>query len=136
MRCDFLPIAALAMLTAALAAPPLGASPGPSQVGSAPPVVFGFVSDPGDYLGGGRTKTFTSAGGSFLVVHEPGAVFIEYDGGLDEPWSLAFQAPRGSELTPGVYEGAANNVSPRKPAVSIIGEPRFCSLLIFDPGGL
>lgn len=92
-------------------------------------LLFAFESDAEDFLGAAQAKVFTHPEGSFGAAHEPGLVIIDLAGDGAGPWSLAFQAPRGSELSPGVYEGATNAASPRKPAIDVSGEHRFCSFL-------
>jgi hypothetical protein len=92
-----------------------------------------FVSDPGDYIGGGQARLFTlddafitsrysDNGGHF------GLTVFPFSGGF---WFLDFAAPQGSQLVPGAYEGAVRYPfqSPSQPGLSLSGDGRGCNTL-------
>jgi hypothetical protein len=117
---------ALSIFLASAIVPPsessaVDATPTPARARS----VLAFESDPVDYLGRGQTKVLTDAQGHFIATHEPGLVLVDFEGS-ESYWSLAFQAPRGQELTPGIYEGATSGFAVRKPGLDIRGEHRAC----------
>lgn len=88
-------------------------------------------SDPGDFVGGGRTWTWGQADGSFTATHTPGDVRVHYTGGSSSQWfTLEFQAPSGGELTAGPYEEASRHAfhSPAKPGLEASG-PNGCHRL-------
>jgi len=84
-------------------------------------------SDPRDFLGRGATRTYTEADSTFDVLHDPGFLYIDVNRQDSERnWTVAFQSPSGTDLAPGVYEGAINGPSPRKPGMLVRGEHRTC----------
>jgi hypothetical protein len=106
-----------------------GGSPtSPSEVDS---TFFSFVSRPGDYVGQGRTQTFTPLTGSFTAVQlcSGNHLHVIYTGRDNSRWSLDFAAPGGRSLAPGAYENATRwpfqlSVSP---GLSVSGEGRGCN---------
>ena len=97
-------------------------------------IVFGYESDPGEWLGEGETKVLTDADGQFAVTHEPGFVEIDFIGpivdGVLPNWTLQFQAPRGNDLVPGLYEDASNVAPLRKPGLQVFGDGSFCDVVV------
>lgn len=106
---------------------PPPATPTPSRHTS----IFAFESDPGEFLGGGRSLMFTDADGAFTALHEhPGFVFIEFQRSTPfEIWGMFFESPRGSELVPGIYDPATNGGSSRKPGMNAWGAGRGCGFV-------
>ena len=91
-----------------------------------------FTSEPGDYIGGGQTLTFTPADTGFnsmistdnreIAIHlSPSSSF----------WSLHLAAPAGTKLVPGVYEGATRwpFQAPPTPGLDFSGDGRGCNTL-------
>ena len=113
---------------------PAATVPSPTPTPSQLRAVFGYESDPGEWLGGGQTKVLTDADGQFTVTHEPGFVEIDFFGpivdGVFPNWTLMFQAPRGSDLVPGLYEDASNEAPPRKPGLNVLGDGSFCDVVV------
>ncbi|MFN2506516.1 MAG: thrombospondin type 3 repeat-containing protein [Acidimicrobiales bacterium] len=89
-----------------------------------------FLSDPGDYIGQGRTQTWTPTSGSFTASHSTGLVTISYNGGSTS-WRLNFKARSGAEVLPGPYEGATRYPfqSPMTPGLDVSGSGRGCNTL-------
>lgn len=92
--------------------------------------LFAYVSDPGDYLGGGRQKTVTTDDGEFTVDHAKGLVVIAFNSRSSPAagWMFYFRAPRGSPLLPGIF-AATSEGSPRKAWIAIVGEGRGCGFI-------
>lgn len=102
-----------------------------------------LVSEPGDYIGQGRTYLFTpEQGGPITVSGTINGVVAFSAGGF----SYRFQAPLGRRLEVGVYEGATrypfNLLS--EPGLSVSGNGRGCNQLtgrfeileaVYAPGG-
>ena len=94
-----------------------------------------FTSDPGDYIGQGRSWLYMT----------PDAVFTPYmgasnhveitvrgaDGSRAVTWSLQMQAPSGAPLAPGNYENAYRwpFQAPNSPGLSLYGDGRGCNQL-------
>ena len=92
-----------------------------------------FVSQPGEYVGGGQSRSFTLDTASiFSRSGQNGGYFgvtvFPFDGPL---WSLDIAAPPGAPLVPGPYEGAVMYPfqGPGQPALSFSGEGRACATL-------
>jgi peptidoglycan/LPS O-acetylase OafA/YrhL len=63
-----------------------------------------FQSQTGDYIGGGQTKTYTPADGTFTIGSSANAVTGRVVGpSLSFWWDFSFSAPSGTPLLPGVY---------------------------------
>jgi hypothetical protein len=94
-----------------------------------------FVSDPGDYVGGGQTFSLTPADGSIVATPSGSGVSINF---LGTPfvspktfWNLIFVPIEGATLTPGNYPSAQRwpFQSPKRPGLSISGDGRGCNSL-------
>lgn len=90
-------------------------------------------SDPGDYIGGGITRTFTTDTGSFTVNHVlDNLVSIEYRAATGYSWwGFDFAAPSGAALVADNYEDATRYPfqSPTKPGLDVFGDGRGCNRL-------
>ena len=87
-----------------------------------------FTGDAGDYISQGQTWSYTdgvdgTASSDLRVVHV--AVWT------DTWWNLEFAAPAGSQLLPGVYEGATRYPfqADHTPGLSLSGDGRGCNTL-------
>jgi hypothetical protein len=90
-----------------------------------------FVSDPGDYIGGGQSRMFTLDTASFSVRGGQnggyvGVTVFPFTGGF---WFLDLAAPQGTPLAPGPYEGAARYPfqASGQPGLSLTGDGRGCN---------
>ena len=133
---------ALGVLTGLLCLP---ASPVAAQPVEAS---LSFVSDPGDYIGGGQSRLFTIDTASFSVRGNQdgryvGVTVFPFAGGF---WFVDLAAPEGARLDPGSYEGAIRYPfqAPDQPGLSVSGDGRGCNTLTgrfdvleakFGPGG-
>lgn len=109
---------------------------------------FSFVSDPGDYIGQGQTRSFTldtasitsrsSQNGGYF-----GLTLFPFAGGF---WFLNLAAPQGTQLVAGAYEGAVRYPfqMPHQPGMDVYGDGRGCNMLtgrfevleaVFGPNG-
>jgi hypothetical protein len=109
-------------------------SPSNPQTTSSPqPTTFlTIVSNPGDYVGQGRTYRFTNQTGSFVATQLCNALHVRIrylDNNSGYLWSLDFGAPVGARLTPGTYEGTARwpFQAPTQAGLSVTGEGRGCN---------
>lgn len=96
-----------------------------------------MISQSGDYIGQGRSYSFTPADGAFLIYRGyinsswSNAVYIEFHTpDFGEWWDLVFSAPNNALLAPGVYEGAVRAVSAQAvPGLDVYGDGRGCNML-------
>ena len=90
-----------------------------------------FNSQPGDYIGQGEERTWTTDDGVFNASGEisSNVVEISFDG--TDWWYLDFAAPSGQTLQPGPYDGATRYPfqSPTLPGLSVYGDGRGCNTL-------
>jgi hypothetical protein len=107
-----------------------------------------FVSDQGDYIGAGQSRSFTLDTASFTSRSGQnggyfGVTVFPFDGGF---WFLDIAAPQGAQLVPGAYEGAVRYPfqGPGQPGLSLSGDGRGCNTLtgrfdvlevLFGPNG-
>ena len=89
-----------------------------------------FSSQPGDYIGGGQSRTFTPNDSQFssMVGQENReiAVSVFPSGSF---WFLHMAAPAGQQLLPGVYQGATRwpFQAPPTPGLDFSGDGRGCN---------
>jgi hypothetical protein len=115
----------VSMFAALTAAAPVAAQPLEASLS--------FVSDPGDYIGGGQSRVFTLDVASFTVRGGQnggyvGVTVFPFAGGF---WFLDLAAPQGTQLAPGTYEGAARYPfqAPSQPGLNLSGDGRGCNTL-------
>jgi hypothetical protein len=69
-------------------------------------VTFSFASESGDFIGQGRSESYTLTSTTFTAKQKGKnsiCIGMEYDGGY---WNLEFAAPKGERLRAQVYSGA------------------------------
>ena len=112
---------------AVVAAPMLGvAVTTPAQAVAETETYFSYASQPGDYIGQGRTGTLT-APTEFAIEGTAGSVSFSADAGT-EWWDVTVAAPRGQQLTTGVYENAARApFNDSQPGLSVSSTGRGCN---------
>jgi hypothetical protein len=88
-----------------------------------------FVSDPGDYIGGGLAQTWYRTEGAFAADGGTNGLQVRFTGRSGTWWSLTFVAPQGHALVPGPYDNADHwpNQSPANPAFEVSGSGRACN---------
>ena len=112
---------------AVVAAPLVGvAVTAPAQAVAETETYFSYASQPGDYIGQGRTGTLT-APTEFAIGGTAGSVSFSADTG-SEWWDVTLAAPRGQQLTTGVYENAARApFNDSQPGLSVTSTGRGCN---------
>jgi hypothetical protein len=95
---------------------------------------FTLNSQPGDFVGGGISQTFTAADGSFTVnpVFNGGVDVSFHTANFTSSWNLEFGPPNGQTLTTQKeYEGAQRFAfhSPTKPGIEVSGDGRGCNTI-------
>lgn len=88
-----------------------------------------FDSDPGSWVGAGRSYLLMPSDGAFTVTNVDNVLEVDFDAGHDNQWSFRFAAPRGQRLTAGQYYDAQDYPfgSPVLPRLSIGGNGRGCN---------
>jgi hypothetical protein len=112
---------------------PLAIAPMPAP--TTPVTLFSFVSDPGDFVGGGQSRSFSMPAYKFMAwAHDTDpAVNISMQS-VSAPvlaWNLDFEAPSGVRLQPGTYTGATRYPfnSAGVPGLSVTGGGAGCNTL-------
>jgi hypothetical protein len=92
-----------------------------------------FVSDPGDYIGGGQFSFFTSADGTFTAGqnYDQGVSLSFIAPSYEHWWNLDFAAPNNQPLTAGTYTGAVRFPfqTTNQAGLSVYGDGRGCNTL-------
>lgn len=93
-----------------------------------------MYSETGDYIGQGRTYTFTPASGTIGAQRNKNGVNISYRGLGTDFWSYNFEAPLDLPFAAGDFGDATRFPfnSPTKPGLSISGAGRSSNQLIGD----
>ena len=97
---------------------------------STPQTFLTLISQPGDYVGGGITQTFTPADGTFSVTNTTTDLSISFHTpNYSQFWTLAFGSPKTQKFGRGEYEGATRTAfrSPTRPGVDVGGDGRGCN---------
>jgi len=99
------------------------------QLWSKPPTFFSFVSDAGDYIGGGEVRRVTPAETPFRAAAALDGRYVEVATAGPDNWSLVFMSPGGTRLGVGSYEGAlrAGATDRTRPGIDISGRSRGCN---------
>jgi hypothetical protein len=87
---------------------------------------FSYVSHPGDYIGQGRSGTLSDAS-QFRVSGTQGKLSVSVDTGT-EWWDVTLAAPRGRQLTTGVYTNATRaGFNDTTPGLDVSSTGRGCN---------
>lgn len=111
------------------------------------PLSYKFTSDPGDYIGGGVTKSYTNSTTVFkLIGNTSTGVRLTIDGRRDH-WHIELAAPPGEQLKVGTYTNVRFPPirEPGQPGLDVGGNSRGCTVhesssfsiteLVSDPNG-
>ena len=109
------------------------------------PLSYRFVSDNGDYIGGGITKSYTNALSVFGLTGTANGVSFSVSGQRDY-WTVDLYPPAGETLRVGTYTDAQRHPfnEAGHPGLSVSGNGRGCQTLTgqftireiaFDPSG-
>ena len=87
---------------------------------------FSYVSQPGDYIGQGQSGTLSDAS-QFRVSGTQGKLSVYVDTGT-EWWDVTLAAPRGQQLTTGVYTNATRaGFNDSTPGLDVSSTGRGCN---------
>jgi heat shock protein HslJ len=94
------------------------------------PLSYKFVSDPGDYIGGGKTKSYTNSTTVFGLSGTTAGITYTVSGQRDD-WRVQFAPPAGQQLHVGTYTDAqrAPFHDPTHPGLEVSGDGRGCNTL-------
>lgn len=88
-----------------------------------------FISDPGDYIGGGQAFTLTLGDGAITTL-SGNPVRIVFGGIGPSPktnWDFNLAGPNGALLVPGNYQSVDRFQSAKRPALDVFGDGRGCN---------
>ncbi|MEO7862837.1 MAG: hypothetical protein ABIU05_20845 [Nitrospirales bacterium] len=125
-------LASLAMISALAAILQMGVDSWISTANAQSETFLSFRSQPGDYIGGGQSLTFTPTESQFSsMVNQDNrelAVSVFSPGSF---WFLNVAAPAGQQLVPGIYQGATRwpFQEPSTPGLDFSGDGRGCNTL-------
>jgi hypothetical protein len=92
-----------------------------------------FVSDPGDFIGGGLSAAYSTADGDAFAVTNLGSdqgVDVSVRAANSDWWDLYLAAPTGQKLTAGTYTGVAKwPYNQAGPSLWFYGNSRDCNTL-------
>ena len=101
------------------------------QAASAAPVAqtsYSFTSERGDYIGAGRTASYTAPPATITLSGGADYVRVRVTSGTDD-WDVELAAPKGEKLHPGTYLNAerAPFRTGRSPGLDVSGDGRGCN---------
>lgn len=109
---------------------PFTPAPTPTPRPSPPPssALFSFSSVNGDYIGQGRSATYSAPADTFSLRGTPGEVTVSVQSG-DEDWIVELAAPYGQVLRAGSYPNAtrAPFQTGNAAGLSVFGDGRGCN---------
>jgi len=91
---------------------------------------FSYTSSAGDYLGGGRSATWTSSNAEFLATAHCDGSYLDarvQTRPRNDIWNITVVAPQGARLTSGMSLSNVQNQIPSLPRFFISGESRACN---------
>jgi hypothetical protein len=91
------------------AAAVLLAAAGASAAEAEPVTRVELRSEPGDFIGDGRTFTYTPADAAIRIGGSPTFIGLDVQRGEEDHWEGTFTPPRGQRLEPGRYTGATRH---------------------------
>jgi hypothetical protein len=124
-------------LAAALATGATGLMTGTAQAQTVDSGSLSFSGDPGDYITGGASYSYSTANqDSFNVSasNDDRVISLSVDGANGDWWYLDLAAPSGTALAPGTYTGATRYPfnATTEPGLSLDGNGRGCNTLTGD----
>ncbi|MER5949449.1 hypothetical protein ABT127_25690 [Streptomyces sp. NPDC001904] len=123
------------LLAAAVATVPTPAAA--ASAGTAPVTSFSYTSSPGDFIGQGRSGTFTAPQDGISALNpvevDPGLIRVFVSDG-DTDWMIEFAGAQGELLTPGVYRDAERAAfrTGRSPGLAVTGNGHGCNEVYGD----
>lgn len=120
----------------------------PAQAQTVESGTVAFSGDPGDYITGGGSYSYSTANGDLLTTYassDYSHVAVNISGYNGDWWYLDFDAPDSQPLVPGTYDGATRYpFNGAGPGLSLDGNGRGCNTLtgtftvinaVFGPNG-
>jgi hypothetical protein len=94
------------------------------------PLSYHFASDAGDYIGGGRTTTYTNSTSVFGLSGTTAGLSYSVSGQRDD-WTVELAPPAGEQLHVGTYTNAQRAAfrEPGHPGLDVGGDGRGCNTL-------
>ncbi len=90
---------------------------------------FTYVSQSGDYVGQGKSGSYSDPSTFFLSGGADSINVHIYTGDVLDSWDIRFAAPPGQQLTTGVYEGARRAGFNQTPGLEVTAGSRGCNAL-------
>ena len=90
------------------------------------PLSYRFISDVGDYIGQGVTKSYTNSTTVFTFLGNREGAHFDVSGRRDW-WNISLAAPVGQELAVGTYTGAVRFADAASPGLNVSGNGRGCN---------
>jgi hypothetical protein len=104
---------------------------GPAEAQTVASGTLSFSGDPGDYITGGLSYSYSTAAGDILTVssnNDNSVVEVTVTGYNGDWWYLDLAAPTGQSLAPGTYTGATRYpFNGAGPGLSLFGNGRGCN---------
>jgi hypothetical protein len=99
----------------------------PRAQAAGPVTLFSFTSAPGDFIGGGATRSYSPPSATITVGGFQSIINVDVTSGSDN-WEIFFHAPTGSQLHAGSYTVAGRPpfYAPH-PSVEMAGDGRACN---------
>jgi hypothetical protein len=111
-------LSAVAMFVTAVVSAPTPSSPAQT--------LYQYNSQPGDYIGGGISNSYTPANATIGLSGSANSVFFYVNTAI-ESWSIPLTAPVGEQLHPGTYYNAEGAFQTgRAPGLYVSGDGRGC----------
>jgi hypothetical protein len=103
-------------------------TPTPAPTPSTVPTLYQYTSQPGDYIGGGGSNSYTPANATFTASASAEEVVV-FVSTATEFWGIDLAVPAGEQLHPGTYYYAerASFRTGRSPGVDVFGDGRGCN---------
>jgi hypothetical protein len=104
----------------------------PAQAQTVASGSFTMTGDPGDWVTGGQSYSYSTASGDTMSVSGSAnsTVNMSVFGANGDWWYLDFDAPDGQTLVPGTYTGATRYpFNGSGPGLSVFGNGRGCNML-------
>jgi hypothetical protein len=94
------------------------------------PLSYRFTSDPGDFIGGGKSKSYTNSTTIFGLSGTTAGITYSVSGQRDD-WTIELAPPVGQQLHVGTYTDAQRSPfrDPGHPGLEVTGDGRGCNTL-------
>lgn len=90
------------------------------------PLSYAYTSDAGDYIGGGKSNSYTGSTSTFVLSGAPNGITYGVSGKRDD-WSVRFTAPAGQKLVAGTTYQATRMGDGGTAVLDVTGDGRGCN---------